>query len=480
MIKERRQLQSTSPINEIHITDIKIPNCTIDIKAKIAKNIFSKNKLKFIIEYLRKFTSLKYLKYKSATKRLRKCKTGKRIPLDVLIEICKILKLNVYRIEKYITLLHAGHDKSGWKIKFPLEINEDLAYVSEAIRTEGNILYPFQGIAIPNTELTLLKRMETALKKLGIFKKSLYKLIHIRMKRPNSKIIRITKEDGSNLHFLVADDITYKTKIIQFTDSIDSLNVNKIYRIKLEGNKEISLKISIKEGKIKIETKPETLCRGVLRLVAYNSVLAKFLHYNLLIQTDKKSHKIFLPDILKNASLNVLKEIIGVVVSCEGHVGFYEKNLDRFIRIKLQSKEYLENLRGILKKFNIESRIGFTTDKMFRLTISRQYNLLKFFKLFPLYHINKRKIINKIVESYSETRLEYYKADLMYLSYVKRHQPVTPLKLSKLLNKDDDHTRARLNKLFRSGLLERKERIFNGKGSTPLLYSISKSGEEKL
>ena len=375
-------------------------------------------------------------------------------------------------------------DKNGWNVKFPIPIDRKLVCVSEMIRVEGNIIMDhssFQGVTLSNTEATLLRKFEKCLLNLGINKNSFSLIVHIFIELPKDReIIKIMNEIGKSVGFKKLSQIL-KNKVIQFIDSIDSLDKSKHFEIVLDNNKKYNISLTIpSKGRVMIKCRPNIRCWGYIQFSVYNSVFAKFLHYCLGIQNKRKSYSIKLHVLIKSSSSRILQEVIGVVVSCEGYIKFHKKKNDRSIIIKLASKKYLEDLQNILLKFGIECKIKPVPRNLFQLVISRKSNLIKFFRLFPIYHAKKSKVLRSMVNSYSKRRFAHFEADLIYLSTIKKMQPVTVKELSKRLNRNPDSVCFRLNKLLRRGLVKRNCRFFNGFGSTPYNYWITKRGEHLL
>lgn len=362
----------------------------------------------------------------------------------------------------------------------PLSIKmcKEIACISEAIRTEGNIVTNFQGITISNTNLFLLNKLEKSIKFLFQNKARFSRILHIYMwLQPKDSIIEIKNEVGKPIkRFTIRKFKNKNDNILTFVDSVNSLNFIKCFKIKLK-NRLITLNAKSEDYKIKINSENHIKTTSYLQDTFYNAAFARFLHHNLEIQIGRKSYNIFLPKILKNADEDILKEIVGIVTSCEGNIGNYKKST-RLITIKIGSKKYLIGILKLLNKFGVNSRICKVENKLWALKISRKKNLENFYKTFKLFHSEKIKELKTLISSYSKNKIAHWEADRFYLTSVNKFGPITSEKLAKILDKSSDHIRFRLKKLFEEDYLKRTGGKCYGyyRKRDPFIYSITKAG----
>jgi len=61
------------------------------------------------------------------------------IPVDCAIELCKLTNISTIKLENHIKKIKHKNCPNKTAVKFPLIYNEDLAFLGETIRVEGNI-----------------------------------------------------------------------------------------------------------------------------------------------------------------------------------------------------------------------------------------------------------------------------------------------------------------------------------------------------
>lgn len=364
--------------------------------------------------------------------------------------------------------------------KWSLSSLRDMACISEAIRTEGNIASNFQGITISNTNLFLLNKVENSIRLLFSNPIKFSRILHIYVwLEPKDEVVEIENEVGKIIkHFTIRKFKHKNDRILTFVDSVKSLDFSKNYKIRLD-NRILLLDVKSEDYKIKMISSLKVKTTSYIQDTFYNSRFARFLHNTFEIQLGKKSYDIFMPKLLKDADRDIKKEIIGIVVSCEGNIGNFS-NSTRLISIKMGSKKYLSDLLKMLNEFDIISRIYKAENKLWTLKISRKKNMEQFNKAIRLFHSEKIRELNELINSYSKNRFAHWEADKAYLMAVKNFGPITSEKLSEFMSKDTNHIRSRLKILMESGYLKRVGGRCYGyyRKRDPYIYSITESGKK--
>lgn len=213
------------------------------------------------------------------------------------------------------------------------KINEKLLILSEAIRTEGYIMKEnnMQGAAVSNKDMNILSLIESAYKSI-YSNRNTSKLLIIVLYLPNNtevnKIINTT--DKKELNFNI--DKNNRLIAIQHLDNFD-LNLDYLIITKSE---DYSLGISLSdEGIIKTKSKLHSTAYATLQI--YNAKFMRFLHKKFEIPVgigSRKSYEIGFPFDINKLSLNQIRTIINIVISCEGCVFHNKIKKDRVIKIK--------------------------------------------------------------------------------------------------------------------------------------------------
>tara|TARA_Y100000310_G_C20540342_1_gene742956 strand:- start:7 stop:744 length:738 start_codon:yes stop_codon:yes gene_type:complete len=200
-----------------------------DIISSILKDIKIENN-----ELYTKLSKLKSQRNKKVdttkTDFLRYWKKGKRIPIDCFELFCFLSNKECCKYQSRVYELSSGSSRNSWKINFPLQIDENLFFISEAIRTEGNIMkgkttYSIQGIAIANKDVCLLKEFEKRLNKLNIVN-CFSRILNVVLYLSENEVIKITdKESKKNLHF------GFNKGRLVFLEKVNDYNLEKEYTI---------------------------------------------------------------------------------------------------------------------------------------------------------------------------------------------------------------------------------------------------------
>ncbi len=472
-----------SGIPTLNLEDLPKDKFKISIDNKTIKNILNKLELngKKLYKEFSKVKSQRNKKLKSIKRSfLMDWKEGRRIPIDCFKVLCDLSNNKFKDLQKKIKCLNSGYSKKGWNIKFPIKLDKNYFIISEAIRTEGCIMKgknSVQGIAISNKNIFLIKLIENKLKKLNICEKSFSRRLHIYCyfkKKENIKTV-LCKTTNRKLHF------NFKNKRLIFTDFLlDFDNIEKEYEIVIN-NKRIPLKIKTnKHDVIFVDSKLHST--AFVSLQAYNTVFAKFLHHCFDIPHsigNKKSFIIDFPFNIEKLSKDILKEIINIVVSCEGSVNIHKKA--RAITIKIGSLNYLKKLQKILSIFGIGSFLwNKSVEKLYILEIRRKNNFLKFNNLIELYTKHKKIKLMKILSSYQKDRFTYFEATKNYLSILQENEPITLKEISKIMNKNYNTIMATFCRLYNEGLINKYGKRYTGKGNTPWIFELTSKGKEYI
>jgi len=97
------------------------------------------------------------------------------IKIKNLERICNYANISVNDLQKYINLIKGDiYCRNGLKIKLPLVINEEWAYVAELLRTDGHIPKSLKEVEIANNDIGVLNLLKNFLLSLGIKESSIH------------------------------------------------------------------------------------------------------------------------------------------------------------------------------------------------------------------------------------------------------------------------------------------------------------------
>jgi hypothetical protein len=264
-------------------------------------------------------------------------------------------------------------------------------------------------------------------------------------------------------------------------DSITNYDIKKRYKITFKNKKQEFIKTYIDDNNL-LKINSNSKSTGYVTLQIYNSVFARFL--NKIFKIDygignQKTYNIDFPFNINNVSKDILKEIINVVISCEGHIKHYKG--ERAVTIKIASRNYLKKIQRILLKFGIESKILKKSNKnLFILRIGRKTNIIRLNKLIKLYVKYKDIKLKKIAKSYLNNRFTHYEAKRNYLLMLYKHGPIDLKRLSKLTKKNYETLIGSFCRLDKQGFIKKYGKKHTGKGSTPWIYELSNKGKNYL
>lgn len=478
---------SNSGIPIINIFDI--PNNEFNISLPkdeifpIFKNLKGDNCL---FKKILKLKSQKNLKLGSIKRNfLCKWKKGDRIPIDCFLLFCKLSNKNALNYQRHIMELSIPRSKKSWKIKFPIKLHQDFFVISEAIRAEGCLMIgrqkdKLQGLAISNKDTFLLKLIENITIKLGISKKSICRILNVVLYFDKDPIIKEVLNLNSNkkMHF------NYSNGRLFILDSFPNYNIKNKYKLIFDNNQQHIIQVYVKKNNL-LKIKSDIHATGYLTLQVYNSTFANFLHHVFKIDYgigNKKTYTIDFPFDINKLSKDTLKNIINIIISCEGYVSYKPKK-NRNIVIKIASRKYLEKFQKILSRLGVYSKIWekiSISDGLFILWISRRKNLIKVNNLMDLYVKYKKINLRKAINSYSNNRFTHYEATENYLLMLYKHGPTDLKTLSGLTKKEYNTLISSFGRLDKQGFLKKHGKQHTGKGSTPWIYQLSKKGENFL
>jgi hypothetical protein len=288
------------------------------------------------------------------------------------------------------------------KLSFPLNYDEDLAFLGEAIRVEGSLNQGTKNMTFTNKDISLLNMIEKILKK---FNCSIYRVLFISIEIPeeiNKEDIKIVdvSSNKEKLRFHIRESVRFdrKRKELIFIEPKIDYGTEKDYKILLK-NKEIKVRVTVpKESGITIDTTQNS--SAYIQLTFANFALREVFSKVLQIQEGRKSRKIFIPEILKSSEEKIVYSAINAVLACEGFL-IYQKppRSNRSIGIEMTSRLYLEGIMDLLKKANIISYLTYREKRgVYSLQIYGKENLLKIKQHISFVQPTKKQRFEKMLQ----------------------------------------------------------------------------------
>lgn len=357
------------------------------------------------------------------------------------------------------------------------EVSSDKLFLSETIRLEGYLTKEnFQGAAVSNKDIYILKKLDLNYKNLYQNKRTLKHLVIV-IYLNNINIHNIINKSLKDMHFHIGKD-----KRLIFIQPLEDFNISLEYILKTsEGDK--TLKIYLDKEKT-IRTSCEIHSTAYATLQIYNVKLTREMHYNFEIPIgigSRKSYILDFPFDIEDLTEKQIITVLDVAISCEGCVFYNKDKGDRVIKIKIASKKYLEKLNLLFLRIGVKGqKIKPTTDCLFILEIRKRRNLEIINHKVSLTSQRKSRILQEMINSYSDKRFSHYEAINSYLGTLKTLNQVSAKKLSKILNRNENTVYTALKNLSKKGYAIKTERIFTGNGSLPSLFKISEKGKEYL
>lgn len=387
------------------------------------------------------------------------------IPVDCLIELCKLSDIPLETIENEIKKIKYRLSPDKTSIAFPSSYNEDLAFLGEAIRVEGNIKKNLFHCSIANLDVDFVKKTLNCIEKCGIPKRSLYLYLKIEAEIPEESPTQVVS-GGKTFKFNIrhpSKSSGFKRKI-NFIDKFD-FGVTKTYEIEFNDRK-ICLDINVPQnGKIASKSNYKN-SSAVCSITIANMTFCKLMNSLLEIPTGKKSEIIHIPKILDLSPLTVKNSAINSVLGAESTVEVTGKR----IRIGMNSEIYLKGLKKILKDFEIDANL----EKSTSLSITGNENLNKILSNFDFISIDKNMKLKSILQSYKIKTFRKNEGLRKILLILHKNGPKTAYEMSYSIGKHKDTVFLHLNKGTKTGL------ILKNTNEMPYKYSISDKGLEIL
>jgi len=235
-------------------------------------------------------------------------------------------------------------DYSKSKLTFPIDYDEDLAFLGECIRVEGSLNKGTKNMSFGNSDVSLLKEVERILTK---FNCHIYRTLHISVKIPKN----LTKEDIKIIdlstnqikeNFLVRHSERFNREFheLTFLETKIVYGLEKHYKIYLKDNF-VEIRIKIPEMS-RIIVNPKREVTAVVQLIFANFALREVFKNVLKIPEGRKSKIIFIPDILLNSSDSIISSAISAVLACEGFISYQKPPIsDKSIHIEMTSEKYI-------------------------------------------------------------------------------------------------------------------------------------------
>jgi len=433
------------------------------------------------VENLYRQTGIRWGKYKELARYLKaKCKSleqvkvnsiwdtylpnwklnGKFISIDCLLELCKLAKANLESIEKQGVKVKYKISPNRTAINFPFVYNEDFAFFSEAIQTDGHLSKNFNRIDIASRSLDFMEKVKNSAKSIGIPDNCLYYLYKFEVDVPEDKILSVRDTEGKSIKFnIYYKKISKKFKLIlhqQVADFEKEIIINTESRI-------IHIKPKVTNSQLEIET-DYGYAGATLSLNISNTTFVRILNLFLKIPVGRKCDTVRLPEQLKVSPQSVKIAAINAVLAAESTVEVKGKK----IAIGMNSRSYLEDIKEILKEFRIRTSIFSNT-----LLISGYNNIFKFSRDFNPIIMYKRNNIKRILNSYSHIRYEKKEGLFRTLLHLKE-KDLNAYQVAELLKRHKDTAFTHLNQGIKLGNIKRNSDV------VPYMYSITPDGEKYL
>ena len=223
--------------------------------------------------------------------------------------------------------------------KYGFKLSSDFIYLIEAIKVEGYWSYKNFTLTIQNKNLPFLRRIEKIVKSLGI---KPYKRILIKIKPDvdfNKEDVVLTNDVTLNFH-LEKSPFDGSKKIVT------SLPYMGDYNIKVN-IKNKTYFLTVKEGKEELEINSELRAWAYLDLRFPKARLLKFLSEYL--EDNKKAR---IQKFLFNSDNKYAASSFSALIDAEGSLTHY--GLFRTIRIRMRNKQYLQDWKKLLDKFDLQ------------------------------------------------------------------------------------------------------------------------------
>jgi len=411
---------------------------------------------------------------KGISDNLRKWQKKKhRLFMDYYLKIgnyCNIEKETLFSKIKSIKL---PRGKIPLKTTYPLKLNKDWAFISECIRVEGHLSKIKKRVILENTDINLIQKFKKHARKIGIsnFRQDLRVKVMIPLdnKLSEIKIINIKTNEEKKAYKRILELKKGDKKEIIFTEHLINIGDSFNYLIKLKSN-QFKVHVSIPTfGKIKAVStlktnSPYQNVTPSLIVTIGNSTFYNLLHKNFQIQTGQKSHKIFIPEIVKQLPKTTLKEIVNATLAAESTL----TSKSRFIALCSLSKNYLKDFQEILLKFNITSILNKNT-----LKITGIRNFRKIKDNFNLILKNKKKELNKLLKIKMEQSPKGLSKSL-YLKSLTELGVATQIEIRNHAGRVGNSFRQYMKELLNKKYIKRVDNVW------PRKYKTTETGKQFL
>jgi len=383
------------------------------------------------------------------------------IPVDCAIELCKLTNISTIKLENHIKKIKHKNCPNKTAVKFPLIYNEDLAFLGETIRVEGNIKKNLFHSNISNIDIEFIKKILTCVKNCGVNKKSLHLYTKIEAEIPkNVNPIKVISENRIlKFHVRHPSKSTGLKRKIGFMDKF-YFGSKKYYII--FKNRKMKLEITIpKSGKITSKSNYKK-SSSVCFITIANMTFCKLLNNLLQIPSGKKSEIIYMPKILYTSPKSVKESAINAVLAAESTIELTGKR----IRIGMKSLQYLKDIKLLLKEFDIDANLENPTS----LSITGHKNLNRIRSNFDFISLEKNNKLNALIQGYQRKIYIWGEGIRNILLLLNKNEPQTAYEISTSLQKHKDTIFLHLNNGIKKGLILRHD------DKQPYRYYISDKG----
>lgn len=464
---------------KFHLTDLPSDEFSVLLKGNLQKELIEK-----AAKEIAKTSKRDYGKYKDLAIHLQKnCngfskisaeslwdryisrwKSGKMfIPIDCIIELCKLTNESLDKIEKNIEKIKYKLSPNKSAVGFNFVYDESLAAIGEAVKTEGNIKRGFNQCKISSESIDFINHIKKLLKDVCVPDCSLYENLAIEAEIPNRNVLKIIDDKQKEFRFCIRQN-KKKLKVI-FHDNF-RYEENKEYMIIMKDNKIIYITIHIPLYSIIKRKSSFGICSTTINLDITNKTFCRLINIFCKVPAGKKSNIIEIASILFNSPESVKKAAINVIMASEGWV---EPNGKR-IRIFVNSKEYIKSLKMLFEHFNIIPTINSRN----YLSITSRKDLLLFSHNFDFIINEKNEKLKHILESYKRNPFRHKEGLIRTLKFLKEKNESTAYELSKFINKHKDTAFSHLNNGIRRGLINKNTSFW------PYRYSLTSEGDKFL
>jgi len=340
--------------------------------------------------------------------------------------------------------------------KYNFELNENMIYLIETLKVEGYWSRKSFTLSLQNKDIPLLNHIENIVKNLGInISKRLLLKIRLKDNTRKEEVKLIWKNKNLNFHIEKSPFDNNKIKVVT------SLPYKKNYElILLDDEKSILINIKLKKDKINLES--NLTCWGYTDLRFPTKKILDFLEDYC---GDKK--KFHLEEFLLNSNGKLVMSAFSALVDCEGSIDFYK--LFRRIRIRMRNKNYLNQWKDLLLKYNIKARLQKNDEKEFELCIEGWQDFNRLNELgFKLYHSEKLKKWEEMLRGFKRNQISRNSYKEFYVDKLKEiGKKITAKEFAEHIGKSKRTVNHYLSKL------KKEERISCDKTFWPHLYFIS-------